>query len=253
MEDRRRRGHGQRSDRPQFAATPTDRLLEGAAIRTRLQMSLDLPLADDSPVGLGDRPDHAVAAHLTPRFHLPQADPRLVHRLARGVRGCLERRGDLAELEVAELPHHQRRALPLGQFSEVVDQFAEPLPRFRSLDQTRPGSDLLGNDPDRLPTPPHGVDRLVARDPVDPGPQLDVPPLAGQRPQDLDHRRLERVLGVLPAADQRQAEAIEVLVIALEDRLERAPVATLGAPHEPLVRRESHVSRLSTPDRILQE
>ncbi len=201
-----------------------------------LQVGLDLPPPHDPAIGLGDRPDHLIAPHLTPRFHLAQADPGLVHGLAGRVRRGVERGADLGELEVGQLAHHERGTLALRQLAEVVDQPPEPLPGLGGLDQPRPRGDLLRDQSGGLPPPPDRVDRLVAGDPVDPGPQLDLPLLAGQGPQHLDHRRLKRVLGVLPASDQRQAEPVDVLVVALEDRLERPPVARLGAPDEPLVR-----------------
>ena len=46
--------------------------------------------------------------------------------------------------------------------------------------------------------------------------------LARQRAQRGGHRRLQRVLGIVAIAKDRQAVAVELLMVALEDLLEGA-------------------------------
>jgi hypothetical protein len=70
-------------------------------------------------------------------------------------------------------------------------------------------------------------------DAVEPRAQRDVALLARQRTQRGRHRRLQRVLGVLAIAHDRQAVAVELLVVLLEDRREGGLVAACGTASQP--------------------
>src|SRR5205823_12131815 len=67
--------------------------------------------------------------------------------------------------------------------------------------------------------------------------------LSGQRPQRLDPRVLKRVVGLLRVAEYRPAAAIELLVIALAARCERALLPTHGDADQAGVRRQAQCGR----------
>ena len=188
---RRRR---QRRERRKVVASLLDRVAEGAAVRAGAQVGLDVAPAHHPSVGVGEPPRHLCAGHLTPLLELAQAQPRLVDRLSRDRGRGVERRADLVEVEAGQLAHHQRRSLALRKLGEVGEQLAQALALGGRLGRSSTRRGKVVRELDRLAAPAQEFDRLVAGDPVEPGLELDLPLLAGQRAQGLDHRVLEGVL-----------------------------------------------------------
>ncbi len=238
----RRRGR-QRRQPGEVALTCGDRALEVPAFLAIAQMSADVSPADDPPVPVGDRSPHFRAGDLTPRAHLLQAQPGLVDGLAGHRRGGSERGSDLLEAHSPQLAHHHGAPLPFRQLAEIVDQAAQPDAALDGLLDAQSGAGRLVAE--RIGRPPAAdhLDRLVVGDPVEPRSKPDLPGLPGQRRQHLDHRRLERVLGLLGVSEDRLTVAKEVLVVAPVDRREGAPVALLGQPGEPLIGNQVRVPR----------
>lgn len=76
-------------------------------------------------------------------------------------------------------------------------------------------------------------------DAVKPRPQFDPSLLPRQGPERLDHRVLNRVLGVLGFAQETEAKPVELLLIALEDCRDRPPIATACAACQAIVGEKS--------------
>jgi hypothetical protein len=83
----------------------------------------------------------------------------------------------------------------------------------------------------------------VARDRVEPGAQLDVADAAAQRAVGRGEAVLQRVLGLLTAAEHLPAEGEQAAVVAVVDDLERCVVAGAHPLHEAVVTHESQPAR----------
>jgi hypothetical protein len=81
--------------------------------------------------------------------------------------------------------------------------------------------------------------RLVVRDPEQPRLERDLAVLPGERAKRAHHRVLERVLGVLPVAEDRAAIAVQGLVVTVVDRGERRRIAVRGKASQPIVRQQA--------------
>jgi hypothetical protein len=79
------------------------------------------------------------------------------------------------------------------------------------------------------------VEATVAGDPVQPRPQVDLAVIGEDRAVGVDEDLLEDVLGVLGRAQHLPAEAEQAALVAVDDRLEGAVVATPQQRHQPLV------------------
>jgi uncharacterized membrane protein YdbT with pleckstrin-like domain len=86
-------------------------------------------------------------------------------------------------------------------------------------------------------------DRLVVGDPVQPRTQRDLPRLARERAQRLDHRVLQRIRGVVAVAENRVAVAMQRPMMALEDRGHRALAARSRQPRQAGVGRQPKLDR----------
>ena len=117
---------------------------------------------------------------------------------------------DVADLlvgEIVELGEHERRALILGEASQVDEQLAQVLAGLHLLGE--PVGDVgesvgLGQGP--LALRAQRADALVARDRVEPRPQRDRLIGAAQPAVGGEEGLLDRVLGFLPVADEMAAE-----------------------------------------------
>src|SRR6185503_1809425 len=139
-----------------------------------------------------------------------------------------------------------RGPLPLRQVRHIAKQHLQPLAALGALVDARAGVseprlELLDR---ALPAPQ--FNRLVVGDSVEPRLQLDVAALTGQRSHHLQHRVLDRVLSVLRVAEDADAEAVEVPLVAAEDRGEGVSVAATGALRQALVRGQPVQARART-------
>ena len=236
------RGDGGRQDRGeagQLALALADLRLERPAVHARAQVRADRAAARRAAVAVGDPAADRLAARLAALCELVQRAPRVVDRLLGAGRRALERGGDLRVAQARHLAHHERRALALGQRADVVEQRRQALAdRRAALDVEHRGAQVLRR---RLGArPAQQRDRLVVRDPVEPRPQLDLALVALECPQRAQHRALQRVGRVVSVAQDRHAVAVELVVVAIEDRGERRAVALRGQPGQPRVARHAH-------------
>jgi hypothetical protein len=109
-----------------------------------------------------------------------------------------------------------------------------PLPLLRLGGDAAPARQRLGQLRRRRRPVAEVVQRRVADDPVEPGPQLDLRLGAAQREQRLREGVLGDVLGA--AADDRRGEAVQRPPVAPHDLLEGAVVAVAHEVDEPPVR-----------------
>ena len=206
------------------------------AVRAIPQMGADLATTRDPSVGIGENPYDRLATQAAPEVHLLEVAARLIEGLANDRAARAEGRPDVGEVEPAQLAHDQDRPLPRGQIAEVPKQPLQSLALLSPFRDVRLPVEQLPVECLGLALRAAQVDRLVVGDPVEPRPQRYLPFLTRQRPQCLDHRVLQSVLGVLRFAEQAQAEPIELLLVALEDRPQRLLVPARRVPGESLVR-----------------
>ena len=138
-------------------------------------------------------------------------------------------------LQAAQLAHEQRPAPLRGQLAEVARQ--RGIRSRDSIDALGRGIAHLGGRFEAAVRAPRSQqrDRLVVRDPVQPGSQRDLARLARQRAIRLEHRGLQRVGGVVPVADDRVAVPVQRLMMALEDHREGGLAAARRPARESLV------------------
>ena len=190
--------------------------------------------AEDAPIPLRKRSADLITLHLAPLGHVTQREARLVYDLACGGLGCVERLRDLGVAQAAQLAHDQRAPLTVRQSVEVGDELTQPLARL-GLRVRRRLRRLRQRGIDERGPAAQDRDRFVVGDAVEPWPERDPPLLVGQRSQGGLHRVLERVLRLVGIGQDGAAEAIELLVIAPEDRLERPLVAPARKAGQALV------------------
>ena len=242
-----RREHGGSRDRGreggEVRTALADRGLEVAARLALAQVGADAPAAQAAPVRGGDRLPDRRARHVAPLSHPMQRRSGLVDGLLGGGLRDPEGGADLGERDPVELAHDQRAALALRELVQVAHQPLQALAGLRPLGDATADVDLLGVQLHGRAPGPQDPDGLVVGDPEQPRLQGDLAPLARQGAQRLDHRRLQRVLGLVGVAEDRPAVAVELAVVAAEDRVERAPVPARRAPGKPAVvahRRRGH-------------
>ena len=140
-----------------------------------------------------------------------------------------ERRADLGVAEVAELRHHERFPLLLGQAPEVGHQLAQlSAPPDLLGEVVEPALGQLGR---HCRVPARGEHRAaaVARDREQPRAHHVRRAAGAQRAVRAQERLLQRLLAVLAVAEHVAAEREQRGVVAVVEGFERGRVA---APHE---------------------
>ncbi len=89
-------------------------------------------------------------------------------------------------------------------------------------------------DADRL-DPSQVVEAAVARDPIQPRPDVDRSLVGEDRVERGGENLLEHVLGVLARAEQMPAEGEQPRLVAIHEQLERVLVAAADQRDEPLI------------------
>src|SRR5579859_3553445 len=92
-------------------------------------MAADAAGSQDTSVAVRDPAPDVNAVRLARIREVMERDPRLEYSLARGYRRGPQRASDLVVAESAELAHHERPALALGQGAKVDEQRIEPVSR----------------------------------------------------------------------------------------------------------------------------
>jgi hypothetical protein len=193
-----------------------DSVLEAPAVRTIPQVRANLAAAGYPPVGIGEDPRDRLTSQAPPEVHLLEVAACLVKSLPNDPTTRTQDGPDVGEIEPAQLAHDQDRPLSLGQITEVLEQPFEPLALLHSFRDTRVLIEQVPVEHLGLTLGAAQVDRLVVRDAVEPWPQRYLSLLPRQRTQNLDHRVLQSVLGILRFAEQAQAKPIQLLLVALE-------------------------------------
>ncbi len=125
-----------------------------------------------------------------------------------------------------------------GQVADVVEQLAELLALVNLVGG---GGAVLGEvdvhrvDADGL-VAAQMVQAAVARDAVEPGPDVDRPLVGEHRVVGGGQHILQHVLGVLARAEHVPAEGEQAAVVAADEHLEGVLVAAADRGDEPLVR-----------------
>jgi hypothetical protein len=73
------------------------------------------------------------------------------------------------------------------------------------------------------------------RDAIEPRSQEDLPLVGLERLVGAQHRRLDRLLGVLRVPGQRPAVAVQRVAVTVEENLERARLPTANEADEPSI------------------
>ncbi len=171
-------------------------------------------------------------------------------RLHRGDRG-LHRVRDLLVGESVDLAQQQRGALRLGQLLDVCQKLAEALPAYRPVAGREA---VLGEvHVHRIHADGRGtaqvVERAVARDAVEPGPDVDLA-LVGENGIEGGRKDLLKdVLGILARAEHVPAEGEQARLVACAQRLERGWLAAPGERDQPLVGLQAQQSRRASQAR----
>ncbi len=193
---------------------------EGAAPCAIAQVG-SLPASTQHPlVAVGERGAHGATGHVASLAILQQRAACFEDRRLHNGRAHAEHLGDLVVRKPAELAQHQCRALTLGQPRKVHLELTQRFPLGVTFLGRRRRGQLL-HQLRRLPALAHQVDAFVVRHTEQPRPQLEVAFLRGQCPVGLDHRVLQRVLRVLLVAQDREAVAVQLLVMAVVQLGER--------------------------------
>ena len=219
----RRKGRGQRGE---IGRTVGERGLERPAGAAGADVRAHAPPAQDAAVTVRQRALHVSAQHRPALRALVQPRARLEDRLLDRACRAVEDDRDLLVREPAQLAQDERRALALRQVAQVRAQQRQALAVLHRLRQR-----IRPQRPDRIqvhriPALAQPRDRLVVRDPEQPGPQLEVPLLVAQGRQGLGHGALQRIARVLVVVQDRPAVAIQRLVMALVHRRQCRVVAT---------------------------
>ena len=238
QEARRHHRRKGRAQHPQVGAPLRDRGLESLARLAGPQMGPQPPVAEQAAVPLRQGMASRLTLHLAPPTQLPQPHTGLVDGLTGGRLGGRDRGGDLRVAQAAQLPHHEGPSLALGQLIEVGDQVAQALPGLGLEVGARDNriGELIGvRGPGALA---QDRDRLVVGHPVEPRPQGNLTLVPGKGAKGARHRALKGVLGLVRVPENRATVAVELLVVALEDRLERPLVAPPREPDQPRIRQQ---------------
>jgi hypothetical protein len=151
-----------------------------------------------------------------------QADPSPGDQAPNGVLVCVEHRCDLVIGMAGQLAHQQRRPLTLRQLTHArqyrVQLGADPI-----AGRLRDGLDIRRAL--MHPLPPAGrVDRRVATHPDQPRPQV-ARRVGAQRHHQSGERLLRRILGVMPRAEDDDADREHAAPVAVIEHRERRLVA----------------------------
>ena len=194
--------------------------------------------APAQPLGDLAELDPDLVAGQQPRLgRLGQRDPRAHEQRLDARHRRLHRLGDLLVGERVHLAQHQRGALGLRQLVDVADEQAELL---ALVDLVGGAGAVLGEvdvhrvDADRLGAA-QVVEAAVARDPVQPGPDVDRAVVGEHRVEGGGEHLLQHVLGVLARAEQVAAEGEQARLVARDERLEGGVVAAAHERDQPLV------------------
>jgi hypothetical protein len=112
--------------------------------------------------------------------------PRPVDRLAGTAVAESERAGDLLVAETFELAHYDRRPLRLGQRLQPPHQVGQLFAALQLLGRAGAAGDHLGQRLGRRRAVAQVVERGIADDAKEPGPQLDLGAVATQRQSALE-------------------------------------------------------------------
>ncbi len=145
--------------------------------------------------------------------------------------------GDLVVGEGVDLAQQQRGALGLGQLLHVADQLAEAL---AADDLVARGDAVLGEvDVHRVDADGGGaaqvVERAVARDAVEPRPDVDLALVGEHGVEGGGEDLLEDILGVLSGAEHVPAEGEQARLVARAERLEGGVLAAARQGDQALV------------------
>jgi hypothetical protein len=154
----------------------------------------------------------------------------------------VEDRRDLVVGQVTELEQDERGALVVGEPPQIVHQLAQVGSALNLLGQPiRDAAAVLrAVEADVLAARAQHRQAAIARDRVQPGPELDAAVAGAQRRVGRPEALLERVLGLLPAGQQLMAERQQAACVPVVDRLEGLVVAGAHARHETMVISAEH-------------
>ncbi len=177
------RGRGQgRRQRGQLRRPGLQALLPAPAGGAGAHVGLQAARAHDAPVAVRERSPHPVARHVAPGGQVVQRQAGVVDELLddRGV--LAQGPPDLLVPQAAQLAHHQRRALAVGQLVQVLAQLAQVGRQLAAL-LDPPGRHLEAREGrGRVGRPaPQDAHAGVVGDPVEPRPQRDVGPSGSER------------------------------------------------------------------------
>ncbi len=234
--------HDQRADRHQRGQRLVGLLEldpERRAALARLQVAPD-ERARLAPQALGDLAEldpHLIAGQQARLGRLGQRHARTdEERLDAGHRR-LHRLGDLLVGQGVHLPEHERRLLRLGKLVDVPDEEPELL---ALVDLVRRGGSVVGEmdvhriDSDGLGAPKM-VQASVARDPVEPRPDVDRPVVGEHRVERRGQHLLQHILGVLARAEQVATEGEQAAAVPADEDLEGSRIAPPGDRDQTLV------------------
>ena len=217
---------------------------EAPALAARRQVAVDGGgCAAATIVGLQQNRPDVPAVRRACLLMLDQVLPGAVDERLGRARGRTEFEREGGVRDAVELSAQEGVALVLGERRQVAEHVADPAAalggdlRLGSVRGAKRAALVSVVEHDGVrPHPRELVERAVADQPVEPGPQFDVALVASQRTARTQHRLLDHVLGLVGRrAEDLACVAFERAPVALIDLLECAVVSPPERRDEALV------------------
>ena len=211
-----------------------DLLAERAAARALAQVAVQRRAPQRAAAEVRELLADLLARRLTRRPARDQRGAGLEHERLHLLPRDVEHRGDLVVRDGAELGEHQRGPLVLGQRRDVAEQLADVLAPLRLGRQVLGGRrvELVER---QLAAGAQHREAAVARDRVEPRPELDLRSAAHEVAVGGHERVLDRVLRLVGRGQHVAAEREDAAVVAVIDRLEGRLAPAAHERDEPLV------------------
>src|SRR5690606_36590533 len=200
------------------------------------------------------RPSSPLLERGLPAEHLAQCVAYLEQQCARCARPDVQELRDLGVALALEIVEHYHRALPFREQGQRAD---EPLPNPAALRvalgilPVRRQAQPIQRDRGAHAAPPLHVERPIADDPEEPGPEPLRRATLVQPLQRTDERVLDAVLRVVRTAEQRERQPVRRVEVALGQFVEGRRIAPPGALDQPLIGGRLHLRtrHLRRPER----